>query len=99
MKKLFPQPYLQSGSFGPAVVFLQMLLVLLGYNDEKIIVDGDYGEQTKEGVILFQKEAKLEQDGNFGPDTREACLKITGIDVNEIPKIKGKHAIYLSPKG
>jgi len=99
MKKLFPQPYLQSGSFGPAVVVLQAMLICLGYNSEKIVANGDYGEETKQGVIDFQKAVKLEPDGNFGPNTRAAFLDITGIDVNEIPKIKRKNANYLSPKG
>ena len=98
MKKLFPQPYLQSGSFGPAVVVLQAMLICLGYNSKKIIADGDYGEETKQGVIDFQKALKLEPDGNFGPNTRAAFLEKTGIDVNRIPKIKGRMATYLTPK-
>lgn len=99
MKKLFPKPYLQSGSFGPAVVMLQVMLICLGYNSKKIIADGDYGEETKTGVMAFQKVVKLEEDGNFGPNTRAAFLEKTGIDVNKISKIKGKNAIYISPKG
>lgn len=98
MKNLFPKPYLQSGSFGPAVVVLQAMLICLGYNSKKIIVDGDYGEETKEGVMAFQKSVKLEPDGNFGPNSRAAFLEITGIDVNKIPKIKGRMAMYLTPK-
>ena len=87
--KLFPQPYLQSGSKGPAVVVLQIMLFLLGYNT-KIIVDGDYGEETIIGVQKLQRIAGLEPDGHFGPDTRAAFLEMNHLDVNAIPSLEGE---------
>ena len=81
--KLFPK-YLDKGSGGPAVALLQCLLIDRSCNSENIIVDGEYGEQTAEGVRQLQQNLGVDQDGNFGPATREA-LKLEGLDVNEIP--------------
>jgi len=96
MEKLFPQPYLQKGSKGPAVVLLQVMLFLLGYN-EAIIPDGDYGEETAKGVIAFQRGAGIDDDGHFGPATRQAFEEVTGLDVNEIPSLEGEPIVTVTP--
>lgn len=94
MKKLlFPQPYLPYGSKGPAVMVLQLMLKLMGYNFDKLITDGDYGDETKTAVQLFQSDYNLEEDGDFGPDTRAIFFRETGIDVNEIPALVGETSI------
>ena len=81
MNSLFPQPYLNIGSRGPAVVVLQLMLLALRYNP-KIVPDGDYGEETAQAVRELQADFELEQDGNFGPNTRAAFRLATLVDVN-----------------
>ncbi len=86
MSKLFPE-YLPPGSKGPAVMFLQLMLQAGGYNSEAIVADGDYGDETAEGVRQFQRQVDLDDDGAFGPDTRAKWLEKTGLDVNAIPAL------------
>lgn len=47
---------------------LQTALNNLGA-DPKLVVDGNYGRNTKRAVIAFQAKAGLPQDGIAGPDT------------------------------
>ncbi len=94
MKKLFP-PYLNQGSRGKAVRFLQYLL-MARYPDLGILPDGDFtpNGKTAAGVVRLQKEINLslieqgergiEEDGNFGPITRKRFKVLTGIDVDVI---------------
>jgi len=82
MGKFFPE-YLNKGSKGPAVAFLQALLLDRSLNPN-IIIDGDYGEETAKGVSELQKELGVEEDGNFGPMTRSALYAQGGIDVDAI---------------
>lgn len=96
MHKLYPQPYLPQGSQGPAVKFLQQLLIAGGYNDA-IIADGFYGAETAKGVQAFQRKALIDDDGNFGPDTRAKWLECHGLDVNKIPRSKGSRDTQLPP--
>lgn len=86
MDKLFPE-YLNQGSKGPAVAFLQALLKAYNYNAENIIIDGDYGPETVKGVMALQDYLDIEQDGNFGPATRKAWVEQeTYLDINSIPR-------------
>jgi peptidoglycan hydrolase-like protein with peptidoglycan-binding domain len=85
-QRFFPE-YLNKGSKGPAVALLQVLLKDYGYNEGAISVNGEYDEETAEGVRQLQKELEIEDDGHFGPATREAWVdKMDGPDVNAIPK-------------
>ena len=93
---LFP-PHLDAGSSGPAVRFLQCLLLSLELNaGEDLVPDGEYGPVTVAAVKEFQGEVlgmpEEEIDGNFGPRTRETLFEVfgasdsdSGIDVNVIP--------------
>ena len=83
MAKLFPK-YLDKGSKGPAVAMLQVLLVARGYNDDNIIVDGDYGDATAEGVRQLQEEFSLEEDGHFGPNSRAALQSDSDVNVDAL---------------
>ena len=83
--KFFPE-YLDKGSVGPAVALLQTLLVVLGFNGENIVIDGDYGGETVIGVTMLQRDLPgVEPDGNFGPATRVAFMAQYRLDVDTLP--------------
>ena len=63
------EPMLRNGATGGEVEKLQSRLKELGfYNGE---VDGQFGNGTKNAVILFQSQHGLEADGIVGPATKE----------------------------
>ena len=59
-------PVLKVGSKGDYVVIAQGRLVVAGYD---IVVDGIFGQKTKQAVIQFQKDHGLTPDGVIGPKT------------------------------
>ena len=65
-------PLLKENSKGNRVKSLQKALNKLG---NKLVVDGIYGEKTKEAVKKLQKEAKITVDGVYGNNTANALQK------------------------
>jgi peptidoglycan hydrolase-like protein with peptidoglycan-binding domain len=62
-------PVLQQGASGEAVRLLQKLLIVLG---NKITFDAQFGLNTKNAVIAFQKSKSLTADGIVGQATWRA---------------------------
>ena len=60
-------PTIRTGSCGTVVRVAQAFLVCRGY--KSAYVDGDFGGDTKEAVIAFQKACGLERDGVIGKNT------------------------------
>ncbi|MEB3191496.1 MAG: N-acetylmuramoyl-L-alanine amidase [Snowella sp.] len=64
------EPLLKLGSIGQNVVELQQKLTDKGFSPGAI--DGDFGENTRQAVIAFQRSVGLDADGIVGDDTRKA---------------------------
>lgn len=56
----------KEGSKGAKVKEIQTALVAAGF---RVVIDGDFGYQTKQAVRAFQKAHSLKQDGVVGPLT------------------------------
>jgi hypothetical protein len=63
-------PLLKLGSVGQDVIELQQKLEKKGFLPGKI--DGDFGENTRQAVITFQRSLGLQDDGIVGKNTRTA---------------------------
>lgn len=61
--------FLKVGSRGAAVQDVQKKLVALGYNIGSSGADGVFGNDTKNAVIKFQKNSKIDADGIVGSQT------------------------------
>ena len=66
-------PLLRRGDDGNFVKILQYLLVEYGAN---LVVDGDFGGNTYNAVVNFQKKNGLTQDGIVGANTWNALLNL-----------------------
>ena len=64
-----PEPALHNGSQGEKVEKLQERLRELGYYTD--VVDGQFGQGTKDAVIAFQKKNGLDPDGYAGEETQK----------------------------
>ena len=64
---------LQVGSRGDAVLALEKRLALLRYDVGA--VDGHFDQQTWQGVVAFQKYAKLKRTGTYTLETQQALHK------------------------
>jgi N-acetylmuramoyl-L-alanine amidase len=68
-----PTGSLSEGSRGREVQQLQAVLIQLKYLGGA--ADGDFGPKTKDALLRFQRDWRLEADGKYGPNTRAALLK------------------------
>lgn len=71
------EPILRSGSTGQDVKNLQSRLLTLGYYTGE--VDGQFGQQTKEALIRFQKRNKLMEDGIAGEETKAVLFSVDAL--------------------
>jgi len=65
----------RSGEGGKTVETLQQLLQKAGIPLEKHGVDGKFGIETRNGIVEFQKQNKLDVDGIVGPSTMKELIK------------------------
>lgn len=65
---------LKRGMRGSDVKTLQELLMQLGYKLPKYGADGDYGQETEQAVVAFQKAHRLAADGIYGAQTHKALM-------------------------
>ena len=68
VEQVTPEPALHNGSQGEKVRKLQERLQELGYYTD--VVDGQFGQGTKDAVIAFQKKNGLDADGYAGEETQ-----------------------------
>ena len=68
---------LSEGDEGEQVKALQQLLMANGIKLPKYGADGDFGAETKAGVIEYQRKNGLAADGIAGPNTWKKLLGIT----------------------
>jgi L,D-transpeptidase catalytic domain/Putative peptidoglycan binding domain len=66
----FPTEILKLGSTGDAVMDLEKQLNTLHYDVG--MVDGFYDQETRQGVMAFQKYTRLKRTGTYTPETQEA---------------------------
>ncbi len=95
MFTLFPK-YLNVGSRGPAVLWLQQLLYALDFCADCLPCDGEYDTVTAKNVEMLQRLLGVTPDGNFGPETRAALKAHMKIDVEAIHFAA---TFYIAPNG
>ena len=64
-------PTVKKGAKGGITRLIQERLNSVGFN---LTVDGDFGQKTKDAIIVFQRNRGLVQDGVVGPKTWEYLL-------------------------
>ena len=79
---------IRKGSTGADVIYVQDILMALGYDLGRSGADGKFGTKTMEAVKKFQMEHGLDADGIVGPMTYEALENATGGDT---PAPAGKY--------
>ena len=67
-------PILRYGMKGETVRAAQGILLARGFSVGPDRADGDYGYNTRQGVLNFQRHNNLYLDGVIGPDTWKALL-------------------------
>ena len=83
-KVLFQQPIaLKKGMSGLQVLILQVILLALGFNREKMLPDGDYGDETEAAVKEYKENSLvdgIEEEEGVGPLTAKALIEEDGVD-------------------
>jgi peptidoglycan hydrolase-like protein with peptidoglycan-binding domain len=86
VKPSVPVGMLGLGSEGAEVKQLQENLMKLGYKLPKYGADGDFGDETLQAVLQFQKDKNIEQDGIVGPATK-ACITAAIKSLDNTPTV------------
>ena len=72
-------PLLVKGMEGEDVRTMQQLLIAKGYKLPRYGADGEFGGETEETLLRYQKAMSLKTSGQCGPDTWGAMLGLTGV--------------------
>lgn len=64
--------YLMKGDTGSAVKTMQTMLIACGYSCGASSVDGSFGNDTRNALMKFQQDNKLEVDGYYGNESKAA---------------------------
>jgi peptidoglycan hydrolase-like protein with peptidoglycan-binding domain len=83
----------KEGDSGSKVVKLQQALTLLGYYSG--VIDGDYGQATKDAVSRFQKKRGMTADGVAGAATIRVLFSGTGVKTTATSSAKTYKTIVL----
>ena len=83
----------KEGDSGSKVVKLQQALYLLGYYSG--VIDGDYGDATKDAVTRFQKNRGMNADGVAGAATIRVMFSGTGVETTSTSATKTYKTIVL----
>ena len=67
---------LKKGCKGDDVRALQILLTGNGWGGGRWGADGDFGAETEQAVIAYQKKKNLQVDGKAGPETMRSLLGV-----------------------
>jgi len=82
---MFPD-CLRLGSRGAPVVMLQLILVAHKCNEQRIVVDGEFGRETLDGVKSLQVDLEVPVNGCFDLETRSALAELRDtIPLGELP--------------
>ena len=71
---------LRRGDTGTAVKDMQKELIAVGYSCGPDGADGDFGGNTEEALMEFQRDHGLEVDGEYGPLSKAALMKVGGVE-------------------
>lgn len=74
---------LRKGMTGGDVYELQRALMALDYKLPKYGADGDYGNETRDAVMRFQRDQDLDDDGVFGPKSYKALVAALAEDAHD----------------
>lgn len=86
-KKVFTGEPILKGSKGLAVMVVQVALLALDYNKEKMEPDGDYGDETEAAIRDYKKISNvkgIEEEEGIGPLMVQALKDEDGIDLTQV---------------
>src|SRR5690606_8302762 len=84
VERVLGERLLRTGTWGADVFELQRHLIRLGF---EIKADGLFGPETRQAVIQFQVEQRLEADGIVGPITLRALYEALAAEAATITHV------------
>lgn len=94
--------WLQKGDKGSEVRKMQEILLYLGFSCGRYGADADFGGDTKDAVIAFQKKYGLSPDGGWGTQCNDKAADLLGLprpERSKAQKLTEKAIACAWPKG